>query len=115
MIYPDDATRYLNSQARAQNATAVRAIVSTPEAITGPSERAFYPSAKKVSHCEPSLARVAGERSPRNRRRTAFEGIADHDVDGPYSSKTIDRTFMLAGRTSATRVSGLSLRGLNLI
>ena len=25
------------------------------------------------------------------------------------------RTFMLAGRTSATRVSGLSLRGLNLI
>lgn len=25
------------------------------------------------------------------------------------------RTFMLAGSTSATRVSGLSLRGLNLI
>ena len=44
-----------------------------------------------------------------------FEAIADHDVDVPYSSKPIDRTFMLASRTSATRVSGLSLRGLNLI
>ena len=39
----------------------------------------------------------------------------------PYSSNPLTyvldaiRTFMLAGRTSATRVSGLSLRGLNLI
>ena len=50
-----------------------------------------------------------------------LEGIADHDVDvlthpNPltYVLNAI-RTFMFAGRTSATRVSGLSLRGLNLI
>ena len=49
-----------------------------------------------------------------------LEGIAHHDVDvlthlNPltYVFDTI-RAFMLAGRTSATRVSGLSLRGLNL-
>jgi len=41
LIYRDNATRYLNSQARAQNATAVRAIVSTPEAIMGPVRKAF--------------------------------------------------------------------------
>src|SRR4030095_8307688 len=41
LIYPENATRYLNSQAPAQNATAARAIVSTPKAITGPSGKAF--------------------------------------------------------------------------
>jgi len=50
-----------------------------------------------------------------------LEGVADHDVDvlthpNPLTC-VLDaiRIFMLAGRTSATRVSGLSLRGLNLI
>jgi len=53
----------LNSQAPAQNATAVRAIVSTPEAIMGRQERRLS-FRKEASHYEPSLARAAGTRNP---------------------------------------------------
>jgi hypothetical protein len=63
LIYPDNATRYLNSQERAQNATAVRAIVSTPEVIMGRQEGRLS-FRNEVSHYEPSLARAAGTRSP---------------------------------------------------
>ena len=50
-----------------------------------------------------------------------LKGIAHHAVDvlthlNPLTYVlNATRTFMFAGRTSATRVSGLSLRGLNLI
>jgi hypothetical protein len=40
----------LNLQARAQNATAARAIVSTPEGITWVVKKGVYPSVKEVSH-----------------------------------------------------------------
>jgi len=58
--------------------------------------KGIYPSAKEVSHMNLYLPALT------------------HLTPLTYVLGAL-RTFMLAGSTSATRVSGLSLRGLNLI